>query len=333
MTWKMPAEWHPHERTWMAFPSYGYTLGSSEADQEAARATWANVANAVAEYEPLTMVINPGDEQVARRLLSGQIDRISLPLDDAWMRDIGPTFVIQDGALAGVDWVFNGWGASSWASWGKDSQIAKLILSEIGVARIASDLVNEGGGIHVDGNGTVLLTRTVQMGDERNPGWTKNRVEEELAKQIGANRAVWIDRGLTRDYDEFGTKGHIDIVACFRPDGKVLFHHQANPDHPDWPVSREVALTLRENGLEPIPVAAPSVLKDAEGYVDYSYINHYVVNEGVILCGFGDSIADQAAKEIMEDSYPGRDVKIVDARELFARGGGIHCITQQQPKV
>lgn len=333
MSWSMPPEWHPHDRTWMAFPSNGYTLGTSEADQEAARKTWAAVANAVADFEPLTMVINPGDEAVAKRLLSGEINRISLPLDDAWMRDIGPTFVVQDGMLAGVDWIFNGWGASEWASWERDSKIARLILEEIGVKRIESKLVNEGGGIHVDGAGTVLLTKTVQLGKERNPCWTKQQVEAELNERIGAKRTVWIERGLTRDYDEFGTKGHIDIVACFRPDGKVLFHNQTNRDHPDWAVGREVAATLRENGLEAIPVAAPGVLKDSEGFVDYSYINHYVVNGGVILCGFGDEYADRAAKEVMEDSYPGRDVKLVDARELFARGGGIHCITQQQPKV
>lgn len=333
MSWKMPAEWHPHEQTWMAFPSNGYTLGESEADQDAARKTWANVANTVAEFEPVTMVVNPGDEQLARRLLSGEIERLTLPLDDAWMRDIGPTFVIQDGQLAGVDWVFNGWGASSWASWGRDSQIAKLILDEIGVTRIASELVNEGGGIHVDGTGTVLLTKTVQLGEGRNSTWSAEQVEAELAERLGVTRAVWIERGLTRDYDEFGTRGHIDIVACFRPDGKVLVHQQTNRDHPDWQVSKDVVATLRESGLEAIGVPAPSVLKDSEGFVDYSYINHYVVNGGVILCGFGDEGADRGAKEIIEDSYPGRDVMLVDARELFARGGGIHCITQQQPKV
>lgn len=333
MTKIMPAEWREHERTWMAFPSNGYTLGDSDADREAARKTWANVANAVSEFEPVNMVVNPGDEAIARRLLSGEIELLSLPLDDAWMRDIGPTFVIEDGKLAGVDWTFNGWGASEWATWDADAKIAGLILKELGVPGIPSELVNEGGGIHVDGSGTVLLTKTVQLGAERNPGWTKQAVEKEIAEKIGADSAIWIERGLTRDYDEFGTRGHIDIVACFRPDGKVLYHHQTNTDHPDWFVSREVARKLGEHGLDAIGVPAPETLKDAEGFVDYSYINHYVVNAGVILCSFGDQKGDLAAKEIIEDSYPGRDVKLVDARELFARGGGIHCITQQQPKV
>lgn len=333
MTRVMPAEWQPHERTWMAFPSNGYTLGTSDAERDAARKTWANVANAVSEFEPVSMVVNPGDERIAGRLLSGEVEIFSLPLDDAWMRDIGPTFVIEDGKLAGVDWTFNGWGASDWASWEADAKIAELILGELGVPRIASELVNEGGGIHVDGTGKVLLTKTVQLGAERNPGWVQRAVEEEIADKIGAHSAIWIERGLTRDYDEFGTRGHIDIVACFRPDGKVLYHQQTDPDHPDWFVSREVARKLGEHGLDAIGVPAPEALKDADGFVDYSYINHYVVNGGVILCSFGERSRDQVAKEIMEDSYPGRDVKLVDARELFARGGGIHCITQQQPQV
>lgn len=331
MTWKMPPEWQRHERTWMAFPSNGYTLGATEADQEAARKTWANVANAVADFEPVVMVINPGDEAQAKRLLSGEINLLTVPLDDAWMRDIGPTFVVGDGGVAGVDWVFNGWGAATWASWKNDSRVARSILEELGLPRVETQLVNEGGGIHVNDSGTVLLTKTVQLGDGRNPGWTKEQVETELTNTIGTNRAVWIERGLHRDYDEFGTRGHIDIVACFRPDGKVLYHEQTNQDHPDWFTSRNVADTLRRHGLETIAVPAPRVLKDLEGFVDYSYINHYVVNDGVILCGFGDALADEAAKEIMEDSYPGRQVRLVDARELFARGGGIHCITQQQP--
>lgn len=328
----MPAEWHPHEKTWMAFPSTGYTLGENENEQDAARKTWAAVANAVADFEPVVMVVNPGDEQIAKRLLSGEIELRTMPLNDAWMRDIGPTFVTNGTSVAGVDWIFNGWGASKWARWDKDSKIARLIIEDQGLERIESSLVNEGGGIHVNGDGTVLLTETVQLGKDRNPGWSRQQVEAELKRTLGHDRAVWIKRGLHRDYDEFGTRGHIDIVACFRPDGKVLFHQQKDRDHPDWATSRDVAAQLREAGLESVPVEAPSQLRDAEGFVDYSYINHYVVNSGVVLCGFGESRADHAAKELMEDSYPSRTVKIVDARELFARGGGIHCITQQQPK-
>lgn len=334
MTWTMPPEWAPHERTWMAWPSSGYTLGDTEADAEEARACWAEVANTVARFEPVTVVVDPSDVDVARRWLDPSIDLLEAPLDDAWMRDIGPTFVVSsNGGLAGVDWVFNGWGAQAWATWDDDARIAARITEAVDVPVITSSLINEGGGIHVDGAGTVLLTRTVQLGEGRNADWTQQQVEDELARVLGVERFVWIERGLTRDYDEFGTRGHIDIVACFADEGTVLFHDQRNPAHPDHEVSAEVRRTLEESlpGVRIVAVPAPDAIEDEHGLVDYSYINHYVCNGAVILCAFDDP-GDERAAAILRDAYPGREIVLVDARPLFARGGGIHCITQQQPR-
>ena len=330
--WRMPAEWEPHERTWMAWPSSGYTLGATEADADEARGCWASVAHAVARFEPVSVVVDPADLDVARRWLGADITIVEAPLDDAWMRDIGPTFVqAPDGTLAGVDWVFNGWGAQDWAVWADDAGVAQRVCREAGVPVVASALVNEGGGIHVNGDGTVLLTRTVQLGEGRNAHWTQGKVEAELARTLGIDRAIWVERGLTRDYDEFGTRGHIDIVACFADATTVLVHDQRDPRHPDHEVSREARATLEAvPGLRVVPVPAPDTLTDDEGWVDYSYINHYLVNGGVILCAFDDP-GDERAADILRQAYPGREVVLVDARPLFARGGGIHCITQQQP--
>lgn len=185
---------------------------------------------------------------------------------------IGPTFVrTGDGSLAGVNWVFNGWGGQEWSSWGKDAKIASTVCRAAGLASIDSPPTNEGGGIHVDGEGTVLLTRTVQLDPGRNPGWTGEAVEEELQRTLGVHRFVWLDRGLTRDYEEFGTRGHVDIVACFSSPGTVLFHDQQDPAHPDHAVSRAVRERLESvGGLRLIPVPAPDVLRDDEGWVDYS---------------------------------------------------------------
>lgn len=331
-TWFMPAEWEPHEKTWMAWPSSGYTLGETEADWHEARSTWAAVANAIIEFEPVSILCEPGAVEVAKAYLNPAIEIIEAPLNDAWMRDIGPTFVKNhSGQIAGVNWVFNGWGAQSWASWDKDSKVAEFITGQTGATRLDSKLINEGGGIHVNGAGTVLLTETVQLGEGRNSAWTRAEVESEIHQKLGTRQAVWIRRGLTRDYDEFGTRGHIDIVACFASETKILFHDQENPDHPDYSVSHEVKRTLEEHGgFELIPLAAPKVLRDEEGFVDYSYINHYLVNGGVILCGFGDA-NDERAVATLQKVYPDRKIVLVDARQLFARGGGIHCITQQQP--
>ena len=331
MTQLMPAEWETHEQTWLAFPHSGYTLGESAQDQEVARQTWANVANAASEFEKVTVIVHPEDLSTARKLLSAQIETFESVLDDAWIRDSGPTFVkTTDGALAAVNWVFNGWGGQSWASYENDNLLATKIANSLDVPVFESKMVNEGGGIHFNGQGKVLLTETVQLDKGRNPGWSKEQVEAELKRTIGAEEFIWLKRGLTRDYDEFGTRGHVDIVACFAPDGRVIYHDQQDQNHPDYLVSREVREQLTSSGLELIGVPAPETLKDDGGFVDYSYINHYVLNGAVLLGSFQDK-NDQEARSILRDCYPGREIVLVDARELFARGGGIHCITQQQP--
>jgi agmatine deiminase len=235
--------------------------------------------------------------------------------------------------------VFNGWGAPPWASWARAAEHARFTAGLVGADLVSSLLVNEGGGIHVDGEGTVLVTETVQLDPRRNPFADRARVEAELHRTIGATTVVWLPRGLTRDYDEFGTNGHVDIVATIPTPGRVLLHAQQNPEHPDFEVSRALRAFLSEQtdaagrAFEIIDLPAPATLRDDEGFVDYSYVNHLVVNGGVIACGFGEERADAQAREILGAAYPGRRVVTVDARQIFAGGGGIHCITQQQPKV
>ncbi len=337
--WRMPAETGSHERTWMAWPSKGYTLGDSEADAREAREAWAAVANAVAGFEPVSMLVTPDDEEVARTHLNGAVELHLAQLDDAWMRDIGPSFVVgDDGRLGAVDWVFNGWGGQAWASWAHDARVAEQIAGLAGGELVRSPIVNEGGGFHVDGLGTALLTETVQLDPGRNPGATRADIEAELARTIGATHCVWLPRGLTRDYDEFGTRGHVDIVTTTPSPGVLLVHDQEHRDHPDHAVTREVVDALSgttdASGTtwEIVRVPAPAVLRDDDGPVDYSYLNHYVVNGGVVACTFGDA-HDERALGILREAYPGRQVVGIDARPLFARGGGIHCITQQQPAV
>jgi agmatine deiminase len=147
---------------------------------------------------------------------------------------------------------------------------------------------------------------------------------------------VWLPRGLTRDFERFGTRGHVDIVAAITSPGRLLLHSQRDESHPDFSVCREIRAALERTydaagrSWEIVDVPAPETLTDDEGFVDYSYINHLVVNDGVIACGFGDA-RDADAVAILAEQYPGRRVVTVDARPLFARGGGIHCITQHQP--
>ena len=184
----------------------------------------------------------------------------------------------------------------------------------------------------------MLLTETVQLDPGRNPGLGRAEVEAEMARTIGATTCIWLPRGLTRDYDEFGTRGHVDIVATFASPGVVLLHWQGDPGHPDHEVSVELEGLLsssrdaRGELLEVVRVPAPTTLEDDEGPVDWSYINHLVVNDGVVACTYDDP-QDADSLAVLERAYAGRRVVGVDARPLFARGGGIHCITQQQPRV
>ncbi|MDP4501759.1 agmatine deiminase family protein [Nonomuraea turcica] len=337
MRWRMPAETAPHECTWMAFPPASPALGGNADDIDIARRTWTQVAHTILEFEPVIMVVDPSDVADARTRLSREVTIVEQPLDDAWMRDIGLTFVLDaDGRLGGVDWSFNGWGGQEWASWDLDSKVAAAMADVAGCAYLPSAMVNEGGGIHVDGLGTVLVTETVQLDPGRNPGMSKDDVERELAATIGAEQAIWLRRGLTRDYEVYGTRGHVDIVAAFPSPGTVLVHDQRDPEHPDHAVTAEVVDTLARTtdvlgrSYRIVRLPAPATLRDRRGFVDFSYVNHLVVNGGVVACTFDDP-ADPEALDVLAEVYPGRTVVGVDSREIFARGGGVHCITQQQP--
>ena len=327
MSLLMPPEWAKHSRTWLAWPAADY------AQAEDAYLAWSEVANTAAEYEPVTVLVDPKHFEIAKKYLSKEIELLVCPLDDSWIRDSGATFIFDESELAAVNWVFNGWGAQSWSNYAQDAQVATFMANHVGAKLVNSDLVNEGGGIHTNGSGLLLATETVQLGIERNPDWTKLEVEAELNSKLGTEKVIWIRRGLTRDYETFGTKGHIDIVACFADETTLLVHDQQDQSHPDYSVTHEVISRLEEQtDCRILKVPAPRVLRDEIGFVDYSYINHYILNDAVLLCAFDDP-NDDMAKGILEEVYPGREIRLIDARPIFDRGGGIHCITQQQPAI
>ncbi len=284
----------------------------------------------------MTIVVDPVARADADRLLSGAVDVVEAPLDDFWMRDTGPTFVVDDetGEHGAVDWVFNGWGANAWSTWTRDAAIAATVARAAGVRRIPSLLVNEGGAIHVDGRGTVLVTETVQLDPRRNPYADRARVEEELTRTIGATDVVWLPRGLTRDYDGLGTRGHVDMVAAFAgaQTDTILLHAQPDAGHPDHLVMPVIGERSRR---PPTPRSWSSRRRRRSPTRAVRWTGttstHVVVNGAVVACGFGEPGADDRARGILADVYPGREVRTVDARAVFARGGGLHCITQQQP--
>lgn len=338
--WRMPAEWEAHRRTWMAFPPANQTFGPDGSPGLAdARRAWAQVAATISPYEPVVLVAAPGEGDAALAAVghTGEVTVVERPIDDAWVRDSGPTFVVGPaGELGAVDWAFNGWGGQAWASWEHDALLAADIGAQSGAQVLGSAMVNEGGGFHVDGAGTVLLTDTVQRDPGRNAGWSREQVEGEVHRLLGTTTAVWLPRGLTRDYGEFGTRGHVDIVATFVRPGVVAVHHQPDPAHPDHEVTTELHGLLRAardasgRPLEVVSVSAPAVLEEGDDWVDYSYINHYVGNS-VVVVGTFDDPRDADAVALLSRLYPGRRVERADGRTIFSFGGGVHCITQQEP--
>lgn len=338
--WRMPAEYDPQRRVWMAWPSGGYVLGDDAREAEETRQAWAEVANIVSEYQEIVMVVDPNAVDIARRYLGDAVVQVVEPLNDAWMRDFGPTFLRSaSGSLGAVAWRFNGWGAQEWASWEHDAQIGANVGRRAGAQIVESGIVNEGGAIHVDGAGTVLATLSVQLDPGRNPGATREDIEAEFARTLGATTTIWLPRGLYRDAKPPGTRGHIDMMATFTANGRVLVHDQTNRDHPDHAIMTANIRLLSEavdaagRPLDLVKVPAPSTATDETGdFVDYNYVNHLPINGAVIVPSFGDA-QDQRAKGIIGDLYPGREVRLVESRAIFRQGGGIHCITQQEPLI
>ena len=336
MTWTMPPEWGPHRRTWMAWPSSAVSmavLGPPEASYEA----WAGVANAVARFEPVTVVCNPADAEAARGFLDKGVSIVKAELGDAWMRDIGPTFVVDEGgALGAVDWTFNGWGGRTFPECSADALIGRRLAEEAGAVHLPSLLVAEGGNLHIDGEGTLLLTESVQLNRNRNPHWSREEVEAELHAKLGTRKAIWLPRGLVGDDGDFGTDGHVDTLAAFVRPGVVAVHGQPDPDHPDHQTAKENAAILRGEtdaqgrALEVIVLDGPDRRETDGSPIPCSYVNFSFVNGGVVLCGFDDPL-DENAVEIFRRLFNDREIVQVPALDIFRCGGGVHCITQQEP--
>ncbi|MEZ5876922.1 MAG: agmatine deiminase family protein [Tepidamorphaceae bacterium] len=333
----MPPEWTHHTRTWMAWPCNGFVL---EDDPEGAYRAWAATANTVSRFEPVTMIVPPGQTTQARGYLDGNVDTVEKPIGDSWFRDSGPTFVIgRGGGLCAVDWTFNGWGGRTFPEAVDDALIARAVAEMAGAQRLPSKLVNEGGGIHVDGEGTLLLTESVQLNPNRNPNWSKTEVEAELHRMLGTSKAIWLTEGVVADTGARGTDGHIDTLACFAAPGVVLAHGQPDKSHPDYESSAENIAILKASkdakgrDLEVIVIDAPADKQDADGDpLSLSYINFYLCNGGVVMCRFNDP-QDEVVAELFTRLFPDRRVAGVDAVRIFEGGGGVHCITQQQPAV
>jgi agmatine deiminase len=306
-------------------------------DRDDVEADYVAVAHAVRRFEPVTMLAEPSVARRARNLLGSDVDVIEVPMDDAWLRDSGPTFVrMPDGTLGGVSWRFNGWGGAN-PLFGKDDALSDFILDQVGVPIIESAMAIEGGAIAVDGAGTLLTTETVVLNPNRNPGMTRTQAEAEFARTLGVTKVIW----LHGNEDEFGTDGHIDGIACFTQPGAILFEESYERAGRSYKTA-----TSNLRGVEDQTDAAGrkiEVMRMTEappmgrrGKGDWgtsrSYINFYVANGGIIMPSYGVP-ADDAARDTVAAAFPRRDIVQVPIPVLCTGGGGIHCITQQQPNV
>lgn len=326
----MPAEWAPHRRCWMAWPCREALWGTR---LEAARQVVAEVARAIAAFEPVVMLARPELVASASLACGPGIAVLPMPQDDSWTRDTGPTFVTgPGGAIAGVAWRFNGWG-EVWPDHVQDAQMARRVLEHLGLPRFDAPIVLEGGAIAVDGEGTGLVCTPSVLDPRRNPGLDRSAIEAVLRDYLGVETVIWLPYGLLDDE----TGGHVDNVACFIAPGRVAALVREEPDDPDHAglsanlaVLRE-ATDARGRKLEVVPIRAPKPRLRPDGRrLTLSYINFYLANGAVIMPAFADP-ADRAAFEALAAAFPEREVVQIEVLDLVWGGGGIHCITQQEP--
>lgn len=299
-----------------------------------AREDTARVARAIAAFEPVTMVAAQEHAADAARRLGPAVRVVTLPLDDSWLRDSGPTWLTDPhGGRTAVSFTFNAWGGKV-APWDRDAALAARIAALCGDPLRSSTLVCEGGGFYSDGEGTLYTADTCVLNPNRNPGWTRAEAEAELCRMLGMDKVVW----LPGDPTDTATDGHVDgYIACVRP-GVLLLEVVEDPCDPRHAImadnrrALELATDARGRSLQLLPIAeAPrSVVPAGESAYCRSYVNFYLANGAVIAPAYGIA-EDAAVQATLASAYPGRAIVMVPLRDLFRGGGGIHCITQQLP--
>jgi agmatine deiminase len=323
---RYPGEWEPHERTIMGWPCreslWGPTL-------EQARADYAFVANAVADFEDVTMIAgSAADAHDARAACTGRVQVVELPIDDSWLRDSGPIYTVDDaGGRLAVHFGFNSWG-EKFAPWDKDAEIGGLIAAELGDEVQKAPMVLEGGSVISDGNGTILTTEQCLLSPSRNPSLSRDAIEELLGEWLGAERIVWLGLGLVEDRD---TDGHVDLIAAFAPDRRALVQTvpSGGPNHERCAENLE---RLHDAGIETIEIPHLTYTQVAGEQVVVGYLNLYICNDAVIVPTAGHEY-DEEALAIIADAFPGRSIVPVPGATIAYGGGGPHCITQQVPAV
>ena len=351
---RMPGEFEKHQGCYIIWPERpdNWRLGGKPAQE-----VFTTVANTIGKYEPMTVVVSRNQYSNARNMLADYVKVVEMSNDDSWIRDCGATFVINDkGEMRGVDWVFNAWGGlvdGLYFPWDQDDKIAQKMceLEQVDSYRL-EDFVLEGGSIHVDGEGTVMVTEECLLSEGRNPHMTKEQIGEKLCEYLGCEKVLWIPNGIYNDE----TNGHVDNMCNFVRPGVVLLAWTDDQNDPQYARSKEAYDYLinetdaRGRKLEvhkmytPAPIlitkeesmgvdAIDGTLPRQEGdRLAASYVNYYTGNGFIALPVFNDP-NDQKAIDKLKELYPDRVIEPIYAREILLGGGNIHCITQQVPAV
>ncbi|MGG1876757.1 agmatine deiminase family protein [Paenibacillus cisolokensis] len=334
LNYRMPPEWAEHERTLISWPVQE-SMTFPE-DYETVCNGYAEVIKAIAEFEPVTVLVDPQEvKKVSLMLGEDNIELLPLEHSDAWLRDNGPTFVkSESGELAGVNWKFNAWG-EKYAPWDLDNAVPTALLKHFGVKQFDAPLILEGGSIHVDGDGTLLSTEECLLNRNRNADLSREQIEELVKAYTGTEKVIWLKRGL--DGDE--TDGHIDNIACFAAPGKVILQVCEDPKDENYAITQEnlqileQARDARGRALEIVKIQQPPKAFYRESRLTLSYLNFYFVNGGIILPVFGGAAAetDRLAVETLQAVFPDRRIRTIDGMAIIGEGGNVHCITQQMP--
>jgi agmatine deiminase len=348
---RMPGEFEAHAACWMLWPE---RPDNWRLEAAPAQSTFAAVAAAIGRSEQVTVGVSAAQYQLARQMLPPEVRVVELPSNDAWMRDCGPTFVVDDrGRVRGVDWQFNAWGGLEgglYFPWHLDEQVARKVLEMEGLERYAAPLVLEGGSIHVDGQGTLITTEECLLNPNRNPQLGRAEIEAYLQEYLGLELIIWLGRGVVNDE----TSGHVDNLCCFIRPGVVALTWTDDPTDPQYEISREayerLATTRDARGrslvIHTLHQPGPLYLTEAESAGVHpvsgtqprcagdrlagSYVNFYIANREVIVPIFEDP-HDKPALQKLAALFPEREICPIPAREILLGGGNIHCITQQQP--
>ncbi len=338
--WFMPEESELHKRTWMSFIA-SYDIWEERQVKEVQR-NLALIAKTIAKYEPVSILVRIEDYNIVLGLLEGldthnyPIELIEFKMNDLWIRDTGPAFVInKKGQKAAVNFNFNGWGEDQ--DYQFDAKVADFLAKQAGVNSIHSNLILEGGCFELDGQGTAIMTKSCILNENRNPNKGKMEIENELKELLGLDKIIWLKGIKGRDI----TDGHTDFYARFAKPGVVIVSRDTSKSSYDYKITREnieilkSATDVNDIPLELVILDTPWDINTRYGTKEFAagYVGYYVCNGAIIMQKFGDKKADVAAKQKLATVFPKHNIDQIAIDGIASGGGSIHCATQQEPYV